>query len=58
MTVKELKSILSDLPEDLEIRMLTNHCDNLNEGYEIKDVVFVTPIRGDQYAKELILIPE
>lgn len=58
MTVKELKNILYELPDDLEVRMLTSSCDNVNESFQIENVVSVTSHVGDRYANELVLIPE
>lgn len=57
MLVKELKDILNKVPDDLNVCMLSLREDNLNEGYDIENVVQLTVFKGDEYQNELVLVP-
>jgi len=59
MTVKELKEILQPLADDLPVKMLSLHDDNINENYNVENVVLISPLTVNyQYGNEVVLIPE
>ena len=58
MTVKELKELLQPLPDDLPVKMLSLNTDNVNENYNIEEIVLISPVIGDAgYKNELVIIP-
>ena len=58
MTIKDLKKIFEDLPDTTPVKMLSLKEDNVNENYNIGNVVKITPFAGTDYEDELVLIPE
>ena len=57
MNVKGLKEILKNIPEDIEVKMLSCRDDNVTDNFDIQDVVHVQPLRGDLYTHELVFVP-
>lgn len=58
MKVAELKSILSIVGDEKEVRMLSLRGDNLNESFDIESVVETKVYKGSEYEDMLVLIPE
>lgn len=58
MTTKDLKKIFENLPDDTTVKMLACRSDNVNDNFDIENIVKITPFAGTEYKDELVLIPE